>query len=112
MYRSLVRTIAVSIMAGAFSMFGSGTAQASCLYIDRNDIYHSFVNTCSVGIDFDFNDEGSCAGWSCSGYVNAGGRFSTGGVTGDVDWVECRSPGGIGDVIAVCDSAGRCSCKD
>lgn len=100
-----------SFLAGAACLM-AGSAQATCLYVDWNDMYHPFVNTCGVGIDFNFTDEWGCRGWSCSGYVGPGGRFGTGGLTGAVEWVECQSPGGIGDVIAMCDSSGNCSCKD
>lgn len=101
------------IFASAAILFlGAGAAQATCLYMDWNDVWRPFVNTCNVGIDFDFSDQGSCRGWSCSGYVAPYGRFQVGNVTGTLQWVECQSPGGNGDVIAVCDSSGNCSCRD
>ncbi len=39
-----------SFLAGAACLM-AGSAQATCLYVDWNDMYHPFVNTCGVGID-------------------------------------------------------------
>ena len=101
------------VLVAAFCLFaGTSAAQAACLTIDWNDGYHPFVNNCNVGIDFQFTDQGSCAGWTCSGYVGSGGRFGTGGLKGNVQWYECKSPEGIGDVTARCNDNGDCVCKD
>lgn len=85
-------------------------AQAECLYIDFNGSFPQFVNNCSHGVDFDFTDRDTCSGWRCSGYVGPFSRFSVQLLSGTVRWFACRSDG-IGEVIAICDNSGRCSCN-
>lgn len=86
----------------------AGEAAASCLSVNG----YMWENRCGVGIDFEWTDQGSCRGWSCSGYVAPYGSNAWGGPEGRYEWVECKSPGGKGDVVAMCNSSGNCACKD
>ena len=64
-----------------------------------------WVNRCGVGVDVMWNGEGGCESqpgkkYTCSSYVAP--EAKTGAtLKGRIEWVECESPGGLGDVIAL-----------
>ena len=77
---------------------------ARCLTVDRTKSSMGYwVNRCRIGIDVIWRDEGSCRSrpgnkYPCSSFVK---RKATATLEGKVWWYECKSPGGLGDVIAI-----------
>lgn len=104
--------LCIAIILGFPAVSTGAFAQASCLNLDRSGAWAAMENTCSTGIDFQLTDEGSCAGWRCSGYVGPGGRYMLGSISGYARYYACYSPGGIGDVTARCSASGECYCWD
>jgi hypothetical protein len=109
-----MRAACFGLVAIAASIVGSAqpsAAQAGCVELLRGGAWDYFVNTCDIGIDLDFNDQGGCGGWSCSIYVGPNSRAGV-SIDGDAEWFMCYSWEGIGDVVAECDSNGACYCKE
>ena len=89
--------------------------RSTCLDVERvNKTFAFWINRCSVGIDVNWRDEGSCRSRSenrypCSWFVGANGK-ATAMIEGHVWWVECKSPGGLGDVLAIEKKDGKVYC--
>lgn len=109
----------LAVLALLLAVFVPGTAAAQCLELgyERPGILY-FYNRCSVGVDVAYRtidgvgcESNRTSKYPCGTYVKpAGGTRIVSGRS--VDWVECRSPGGLGDVIAVEREYGRVYCSD
>lgn len=78
--------------------------ESTCLRVERA-LYGFWINTCDVGIDVVWSDERWCSprykgDKPCSWYVAPKAK-RTAHLRGHVRWWECRSPGGLGDVLAL-----------
>jgi hypothetical protein len=95
------------------------TAGAGCLNIDYNfGISGRWVNYCNVGISIVWMDQQYCmseqrAKFPCAEYIGPNGTQSAllRGV-GQITWLECQSPGGPGDVVAIERGWGNVICSD
>ena len=91
--------------------------ESTCLSLERgNEPFAYWINRCSVGIDVTWASEGVCQSrlgknFTCSWFVPANDRVTT-LAKGRVWYRECKSPGGLGDVVAIEKSAGRVYCMD
>ena len=95
------------------------TAQAhgACLDVERvNGTMAYWVNRCQVFIDVTWYDQSYCASrpgkkYPCSWHVGAGKRVAA-AIGGHVYWIECKSLGGLGDMVALENPDGTVSCRD
>lgn len=80
----------------------------TCLSIENpwpGDSIALWVNQCDVGVDVTWRDEGGCKSqpgnkYPCSSYVAPNAKTGA-TLEGRIGWVECESPGGLGDVVAL-----------
>ena len=92
-------------------------ARADCLTVERTlDATTLWINRCAVGVDVTWRDEGACGStemdtWPCSWYVGPH-DLATASIEGQVWWRECKSPGGLGDVVAAEKEDGTVYCVD
>ena len=92
-------------------------ARADCLTVERTpDGTTPWVNRCEVGVDVLWRDEGACGStdtqsWPCSWYVGPHDSAAA-SIEGQVWWRECKSPGGLGDVVAAEKEDGTVYCVD
>ena len=92
-------------------------ARADCLTVERaHDGTTLWINRCEVGVDVLWRDESGCRstgmdGWPCSWYVGPHDS-ATASIEGQVWWRECKSPGGLGDVVATEKVDGTVYCVD
>ena len=92
-------------------------ARADCLTVERTfDGTTLWFNRCEVGVDVLWRDEGACGStetddWPCSWYVGPH-HTATASIEGQVWWRECKSPGGLGDVVAAEKEDGTVYCVD
>ena len=103
------KPVASSIMLLGLVLFASWAHADShtCLSIERpwSGSIGLWVNRCDVGVDVTWNGEGGCDSrpgnkYPCSGYVAPNAKTGA-TLEGRIEWVECQSPGGLGDVIAM-----------
>ena len=79
-------------------------ASPSCVTLESGTVAY-LVNRCGVGVDVLWRDEGTCRSrpgikYPCSWYIGAN-RKAAAGIVGQMEYVVCKSPGGLGDVAAV-----------
>ena len=92
-------------------------ARAECLTVERTSSGTTlWVNRCHVGVDVLWRDEGACGStdidrWPCSWYVGPH-ESAQAAIEGQVWWRECKSPGGLGDVVAAEKEDGAVYCMD
>ena len=102
----------------------ASTAMASCLDVEWGKGRFFWINSCGVGIEVTYLTEGDlgCESnkaqkYPCAAYIpprTREGSLYTWGERGPfrVEWVECESPGGPADVIAVERGYGNVVCVD
>ena len=103
------KSVVSSIMLLGLVFFASWAHADShtCLSIERpwSGSIGLWVNRCDVGVDVTWNGEGGCDSqpgnkYPCSGYVAPNAKAGA-TLEGRIEWAECKSPGGLGDVIAM-----------
>ena len=112
----------IAFSCGLFLM-STAVSEATCIKPSWERGYLRFFNSCSVGVAVTFRTTGqlSCRStriskYPCSAYVGPGKKRMQLPLIGrgprSVIWVECKSPGGKADVIAVEKSYGKVVCLD
>ena len=92
-------------------------ARAECLAVEKTSTGTTlWINRCDAGVDVLWRDEGACGSpeterWPCSWYVRPH-ELVQASIEGQVWWRECRSPGGLGDVVAAEKEDGAVFCID
>jgi hypothetical protein len=72
-----------------FAVALPAAASAKCLSVLNEGGAAYWVNSCSVPVSVNWNDQGDCTNWSCSDSVGPNSR-ETADVKGDVKWCECQ----------------------